>query len=138
METHSILTALSRSLCLSNPVDSIGTQTSLLVGEYCRPEGVFIQRVECRVRPATVLMRFFLGCFMDCPWCCQCSLGLPPLCPGLRSGGAVVGCINCQSVWWVMEADGIETKRPCGTFPQSHTSTHYLHFNVPFCFSRKL
>lgn len=45
--------------------------------EYCSPEGVFIQRVECRVRPAAVLMWFFLGCFIDCPWCCQWSLGLP-------------------------------------------------------------
>lgn len=71
---------------------------------------------------------------MECQWCCHCSRGLPPLSPGARSGGAVVGHINCQTVWWVVEADSTETKRPCGTFPQSHTSTYYLHFNVPFCF----
>lgn len=53
---------------------------------------------------------------------------------GVRSGEAVVGRINCQPVWWVEEADSIETERLCGTFPQSHTTTYYLLFNVPFSF----
>lgn len=74
---------------------------------------------------------------MECQQCCHCSRGLPPLSPGARSGGTVVSRINCQPVRQVVVADSIETKRPCGTFPQSQTSIYYLLFNIPFCFLGK-
>lgn len=35
-------------------------------------------------------------------------------------------------MWRVVETDSQGTKRPCGTFPQLHTNTYYLHFNVSF------
>lgn len=67
---------------------------------------------------------------MGCQWRCRCFRVSPLLRPGVWSGGAVVGGINCQLMWQVAETDSQGSKQPCGTFPRLHTNTYYLHIHV--------
>lgn len=74
---------------------------------------------------------------MGCQWRCRCFRVSPLLRPGVWSGGAVVGGINCQLMWQVAETDSQGSKQPCGTFPRLHTNTYYLHIHVSLFCSRQ-